>query len=464
MSKKAASLFLWALFIVTLCYCHVTVRQSSGPPLLIDRDLAVGLFPGDCTVTRVEYSEKKIPHFTVFGLYRRLASEEILGYAVITTQLVPGERGYEGPIQVALGINRAGSVTGARILRHRETASYAMAIESDWFLGQFTGKTPDDPLILGGDIDGITGATVSAGCVARSIKKSIALVNRELLGKTGETFPETVKKPLSFFAYLLHPLTKLAVLILLIFLALYDYVLQRKLRYVILCISVVYFGFLAGEFLSLSHLRTLLTLELPVFAYTYFWFFYTGFIIILTGFYGRVYCGYLCPFGALQEIVYAAVPNTKLIIPRRIDRRLKYIKYSLLAVILSASFVIPTVDLSRYEPFVTGFRLRGGILDWVLVSSVLAIGVFVIRFWCRYFCPTGAALALLSRFSVFSLRMEQTNCSRCGACGLACETACIDGEGIKNSECIRCNECRRVCRKAGIHISRRKERGRTHAI
>ena len=162
------------------------------------------------------------------------------------------------------------------------------------------------------------------------------------------------------------------------------------------------------------------------------------------------FCGWLCPFGALQELVgklakVARLPQLK--IGGRLDARLKWIKYVLLAAILaSALFSDQVTDkLVELEPFKTAITLNF-VRSWpyVAYAAGLLLGSgFVYKFYCRYLCPLGAALALLGRFRLLDW------IPRRGACGTPCQTCRhrCDYQAIKPSgkvvydECFQCMDC-----------------------
>jgi NosR/NirI family transcriptional regulator, nitrous oxide reductase regulator len=162
------------------------------------------------------------------------------------------------------------------------------------------------------------------------------------------------------------------------------------------------------------------------------------------------FCGWLCPFGALQE--FAATLGRLARLPRRrlahgTDARLKWVKYVVLAVILAAAVVSPrwSDPLVEVEPFKTAITMHFR-RSWPAVAyaagTVLA-GAVVYKAFCRYLCPLGAFLALLGRLRRWDWLARRIECGNpCQTCRSRCEYQAIDGRGaIVYDECFQCMEC-----------------------
>jgi len=168
-------------------------------------------------------------------------------------------------------------------------------------------------------------------------------------------------------------------------------------------------------------------------------------------FWGRgAYCGWLCPFGALQELTNKAaralkVPQWEL--PWGLHERLWPVKYMIFLGLFGVSLAsIPTAErLAEVEPFKTAIILKF-VRDWpfvVFALAVLAAGLFVERFYCRYLCPLGAALAIPARVRMFDwLKRYQTCGSPCQTCANECPVQAIHPTGeINPNECVNCLHC-----------------------
>ncbi|MFC3118771.1 4Fe-4S binding protein [Jhaorihella thermophila] len=168
-------------------------------------------------------------------------------------------------------------------------------------------------------------------------------------------------------------------------------------------------------------------------------------------FWGRgVYCGWLCPFGALQELTNLIARRfgvKQVEVPHAIHERLWIIKYTLFILILGLSFysMVDALLLAEAEPFKTAITMRM-LRAWPFVLFVLALlvaGLFIERFYCRYICPLGAALAIPAKLKIFDWLDRRPQCGReCRLCEQKCTVGAIDPLGrINPNECVLCLRC-----------------------
>ena len=137
--------------------------------------------------------------------------------------------------------------------------------------------------------------------------------------------------------------------------------------------------------------------------------------------------------------------------PARIHDRALYVKFVVLALVLAPALTRSQVTLFQYfEPFGTVFYLSPSVLLWIIAVGFLAGSAVVPRFYCRYVCPLGAALALASLLSPLRIgRVRQ--CDVCEVCEHSCPTAAIRGSEIDFKECVRCNICEiKLRERAGV--------------
>lgn len=162
------------------------------------------------------------------------------------------------------------------------------------------------------------------------------------------------------------------------------------------------------------------------------------------------FCGWLCPFGAFQELV-SLMANAIGIHQKRLrntlDAKLKWIKYGVLATLLISLFAAPSIAQMtvEIEPFKTAISLYF-VREWPYVCWALlclAFGVFVYRGYCRYICPLGAALASLNFLQRWSWIARRDACGApCQSCRYRCEYQAIETSGkINYSECFQCLDC-----------------------
>lgn len=176
-----------------------------------------------------------------------------------------------------------------------------------------------------------------------------------------------------------------------------------------------------------------------------------GFVLVALLAWGRgVFCGWLCPFGALQEFVgdvarWLRLPQLR--VRTGLDARIRRIKYAVLALLLGLAAFTPALAdrFAEVEPFKTAITLNF-VRDWPYVAyaaGLLAAGMFIYKFFCRYLCPLGAALALLGRLRLIDSIPRRSECgSPCQTCRHRCGYGAIDRSGkVDYDECFQCLEC-----------------------
>lgn len=214
------------------------------------------------------------------------------------------------------------------------------------------------------------------------------------------------------------------------------------LRYAALGATIVFLGFLDGSFLSISHVTAGIWVGPVVFVRDLPLLMMVVVTIATTLLWGRVFCGVLCPFGALQDMIDRVVPKRfKVTVPRRIHVPALKVKYLILLVVLVPALMGSRVSLYQYfEPFGTVFFLSPSFLLWSIAGAFLVASAFIPRFYCRYACPLGAGLAVASLVSLRRIRRVE-QCDVCKVCEQDCPTGAIDGPHIDFKECVRCNVC-----------------------
>ncbi len=193
--------------------------------------------------------------------------------------------------------------------------------------------------------------------------------------------------------------------------------------------------------------------------------FYVGGILLLyCVMFGRLICGWLCPFGLVQELLYKIkTPKLK---KSPVTRLLSILKYILLAVFV---FLIPILYAFKDTPLPafckyicpsgtlegglgllankvneSYFSMLGPLFTWkfLLMVSILIGCIFIFRLFCRFLCPLGALYGLFNKISVFGIRLDRSKCIDCGKCISHCK---VDIRHVGDRECVSCGECIDVC-------------------
>lgn len=258
--------------------------------------------------------------------------------------------------------------------------------------------------------------------------------------------------------------------------------MYRRLRLAFLVFTLFWIGWYAHAQLSVVNILTFVSALRSDFRWDYFLmdplvFMLWCAVAAAMLFWGRgAFCGWLCPFGALQELLNAGarmlrVPQLK--IPFGIHQRLWPIKYIVFLVLfgLSLYYLALSEQAAEVEPFKTAIVLDF-MRSWPFVLYALVLlfaGLFVERFFCRYLCPLGAALAIPARIRMFDWLKRYRECGNpCQRCGNECPVQAIHPEGhINPNECIQCLHCQELYHddhRCPVMIQKRLKRERYAAL
>ena len=257
----------------------------------------------------------------------------------------------------------------------------------------------------------------------------------------------------------------LGVFILLCSLVLYykDYLTKKRklfsfIRFACLLFCLVWVGFITGAQLTIVNIFNYL--QLIFFSnFNYSVIIFDPLIVVISIataisfiFLGRgFFCGWLCPFGALQELIanvgkFFKIKQIK--IPEKYNRASLNIKYIILLTLFVTCFIAPNfLNLgSEIEPFKTAISMKF-IREWyyiIYAVLLLAIGLFIERFFCRFICPLGAFMAIGGKLRIFNSFLKRRNeCgSPCKLCSNECPIDAIEKNGkINMNECFYCLDC-----------------------
>lgn len=197
-----------------------------------------------------------------------------------------------------------------------------------------------------------------------------------------------------------------------------------------------------------------------------------GFLAFIGILLGRFVCGWLCPFGWIQELLHK-LPGRKFKIPKRINTVLRWLKYGILLIFVILLPILTVDQFGLATPYFCKYicpagTLEGGIpllamneslrgaigflFTWKMgiLVAVIAASILLFRPFCRFLCPLGAFYSLFNPISFYRYSVDQGKCISCGACACVCKMG-IDAHVSPNSmECIRCGECIKSCPSQAI--------------
>ena len=205
-------------------------------------------------------------------------------------------------------------------------------------------------------------------------------------------------------------------------------------------------------------------------------FYVTGFLMIVGAALGRFVCGWLCPFGLIQDLIYK-IPFPKKLKKLKGERFLRLLRYGILAgfvVILPlfavdilgqgapafCKWICPSGTLTAGIPLVLQNEnlqaAAGWLFEWkpAILAVLLVLSVVVWRPFCRYLCPLGAIYGLFNKVSFYRYEVESDKCIRCGKCSAACDMALEPWKQPNSADCVRCGACKAACPCGALHTAK----------
>ncbi|WXR60391.1 4Fe-4S binding protein [Peptostreptococcaceae bacterium AGR-M142] len=202
-------------------------------------------------------------------------------------------------------------------------------------------------------------------------------------------------------------------------------------------------------------------------------FYVFGFLMSIGIIFGRMVCGFLCPFGLIQDLL-----NKLSKINLKIPKFFKYIKYIMLIFLVLILPIIYSTDILLADPYYCKYVCPAGILEGafplimtnknlksalgnlfyiksITLALIIFLSIIIYRPFCKVLCPLGAFYAFFNKISIIKLELDESKCISCNKCNNVCK---MDVEFTKNQnalECIRCNECKNICPTNAITIKRK---------
>jgi polyferredoxin len=180
-------------------------------------------------------------------------------------------------------------------------------------------------------------------------------------------------------------------------------------------------------------------------------------LIPLTYLFGRVYCGWICHLGALQEFIFRN-SSFRLFQTEAAQKIMRVIRIVALFALLTQLLITGTNLYKRIDPFTTIYNFHSAsVIGWILATIVILTSFFVYRPFCKTICPVGLMLGWISKIPGASVLAVRHNCISCVKCSKGCNIKAITHDArisvLDNQECIRCGECLHQCVKDSLFFS-----------
>ncbi len=445
-------------------------------------------------------------------------NQRLLGYVFLTNDIHPIPAYSGKPINTLIGLDVDGLITGIKVVEHHEPILLVGISEAqlEAYINQYKGLSVFDRIRVGGEtregqtgIDTISGATITVMVANASItgaaeqvavSRNLPLITRSqaknkkpqsVMKKQTISSDATESEPMWVFIWKERSFQIVVLLLALFLLTLImlfqdcimrRHVLYERVRMGYLFFTVFFIGWYALAQLSIVNVFTFVRaifrdFHWETFALDPMMFILWGFVALTLLLWGRgVYCGWLCPFGALQELINHYSRRLKIRqweFPFAIHERLWALKYLILIALFGVSLgsLAEAERMAEIEPFKTAILLRFQ-REWpfVLYAVVLlAISVVNRKFYCKYLCPLGAALVFPAQNKLFDWVRRRPECGKpCQVCAKLCEVQAINPDGeIHRNECHYCLDCQVTYwneYKCPPLVQLRKKRERREAI
>ncbi len=421
LTKLGYTLFAIASTVVlcsNLLFAANSVVSAAGPVEQTARLLAPNL---KIRSASAQLQKDTLRYYKIFD-----SNEKIVGFIFSTEKLAPDIRGFGGKMNLAVFIDPDGRLIDFQIITSNETPEYLDLITGKKVLFKNRPLFAKNPFR---ETDAVTGATISYNAVTGTLQTAAQEFAHQVLGKNDQSAKSRNTTGEKSFDYAALYLAGAAVASLIVI-----YTGGFRTRLIILLINFLVAGLIFNAQYSLAQITNLLSLNLPAVAFG------AAFLIavavpILVIIFGNIYCGYLCPFGALQELLAFLTPKKLKPQPADVMRNLSFVKYLLLFIFVIAFFISrKNQSTLSADPLISIFS-RSITLPVIFIVAVALVGsLFYTRLWCRTLCPTGAFLCLLNRLPLLKRFLPAKKFG-------FCEFGITPKE---YADCICCDRCRHL--------------------
>lgn len=401
------------LFIVCLAFCW---RLLIGSPQWEARIKFSQDFLSEVSgASDFRFKDAPFPYYT--GIDKEDNNQR---FCMATYPLAPTIQGYGGPLNMLLTLDSKGVIHGLELVQSHETPSYVEPVRA-WLKG-FKGLSLKAP--LESRIDTVSGATITSSAIIETIEEAKPKIIRELFR---DSLSESNSQRSNITAGL-WDWRVLTVIVALIIFYLAFISGSKRLRIISLLTGFLTIGVALNCAFSSMDIFQVALWQWPGGGVHWKLALIAG--ILISGIiWGQAYCGYMCPFGALQEILsYSSIrrkPSQKVMRPAR------YLKFLILGALLSLALISGNTIWNSFSPLIYFFGNIPGPWEIFLCAVILFFSIFYFRFWCRYLCPAGAFLALFNKVALLRAFAPKIKPGKCDL-----------GVSHNNDvDCIRCHRC-----------------------
>ncbi len=295
--------------------------------------------------------------------------------------------GWGGPFICLTEVNCEKKISHIEVISHCETPSYMTKLEKKHFFEQFINMSTSAAFALNKDIDAVSGATISSTGFSDAIRKASHTISTLVFGEQIVSFSRTWT-----FGF-----KETAVILLLLITFLGSAFKLIKLRFIVLMTAMVIIGFFSNFPLSISHFSSILLGYIPhPMSNLLWWLLIGGALILIILSRKNLYCAWICPFGAVQELI-SKVSGFKLPVHPFITKHGTNVLHVLMFLSLGTMLYFRNAASGNYEPFAALFKFDAYGLIWIILPLLVFSAFFWKRFYCRFFCPVGGILVLITK-------------------------------------------------------------------
>lgn len=304
-----------------------------------------------------------------------------VGYLVLTKHY-----GYQSDVEIASLVSTDGTLIEARTYRQDETPSYYQKlVAGSFFKRNFTDKPIEDGFDISLNVDAISHATISSNAATKAIQQGVSYVGEHYVNT-----PVAKQGGAPTVGYL----DIFVILMLIIAFVASRFSKTAWIKWVARVYSMVVMGFIAAQFITLSVLVAFFSLQWPdVVDYLRWYLLVFGVLVLILGTGKNLYCNYMCPFGAFQELEFAlGGPLGSKPLNPRVTKIMRWFPGALIFVSLALTLWFHNLGFTSYEPFSLLFGQVGVGIQWALLPIILVGALFSRRIYCTFICPIGYVL------------------------------------------------------------------------